>query len=770
MRKLLTVLLVLLIPASALASPGGDFIESLIYFEEDINEISRKEAADVEDEEELKEIYYGSLKEASDRSQHRVLTFLEEKKALGEVADYESFHIINAVYLRSKEEVLLELVEFPEIRGIERNDGVVLGKGEKTSPFNLSDLGLTLSATSQALWHLESLNAYKAHSDLDIIGRGVVIGFIDSGIDWENPNLRHKWRGYDPETGQIDPEGNWYDLVGDSSLPIDSNSNGSSHPHGTAVVSLALGGEVENPEFVGVAPGAQWIAVRAFGDNDATSVDIIKAAQWMMAPGGDPSRAPDIINNSWGGAASSETWFKGILTSWRDLGIIPVFAAGNVRTPGSVAQPGSIENPANMAEAFAVGAIDGNSMLLPFSKIGPSLIDATIVKPEVVAPGVGIKVANGKGGYKIMDGTSMSAPQISGLFALLIEANPDLTPDMAEDLITRTARPLTDADYPKSPNMGYGYGLPDAYAAINKAFGVSTGYRIAGDNRFATAEEISKNYFNRADTLYITSGHALTDALVMSPLTKGAEGPVLLTNAETLPIETIREVQRIKPTEIVIIGGENSVSLGVESKLRGLGYSVTRIAGSTRYETAVEIGKNVQLVSEANKAYLVNGVKGVDAISISGPAKGEGAPVLLVGEDFLPDEVEKFLMENSINQVTLIGGSATLGLEIEKRLLELDIAYNRIGGDDRYHTSLLINKSKYTSSSDVFVANGTSLVDALSAGPVAGRGDIPLVLVAQDRVPVGVRSYVTSLGASKITTFGGVNSVSQRVMEEMLVH
>src|SRR5699024_2928562 len=150
-------------------------------------------------------------------------------------------------------------------------------------------------------------------------------------------------------------------------------------------------------------------------------------------------------------------------------GIVPVFAPGNER--GRPAPPASISSLANYPESFAVGATDRNNLRDSFSQRGPGPYNEDI-KPEVAAPGVGIR-SSVPGGYEGgWNGTSMATPHITGTVALLLSADNYLSVDSLEEIIENTATPLTDDDYSEAPNYGYGHGLLNAFDAISE---VSTG-------------------------------------------------------------------------------------------------------------------------------------------------------------------------------------------------------------------------------------------------------------------------------------------------------
>ena len=223
----------------------------------------------------------------------------------------------------------------------------------------------------------------------------------------------------------------------------------------------------------------RWIAARVFDRMGYTTDDIlIEAAEWMLHPGGDPTAAPDVVNNSWGGPAGIDDWYRDAVTSWRAAKIFPVFSAGNQRPGEPLPWPGSISNPANYPESYAVAAVDRYDQRASFSKLGPSPYDESLVKPNISAPGVSV-ISSIPGGYAAYSGTSMSAPHVTGTVALMFSANSSLDLDEIESILASTADPLTDSTYLEAPNFGYGYGMVDAFEAVSEVaagVGVVEGY------------------------------------------------------------------------------------------------------------------------------------------------------------------------------------------------------------------------------------------------------------------------------------------------------
>jgi hypothetical protein len=327
-------------------------------------------------------------------------------------------------------------------------------------------------------WNIRQIGADRVWRDFGVSGSGIVVANIDTGVRYNHPALAAQYRGALSD-GHFDHNYNWFDPLGEHPAPHDENGHGT-HTMGTIVANGGAGDLLA----VGVAPGARWIAAQGCNAYACDEADLIDAAQWILAPtrldGGQPrpDLRPLIVNNSWAGAGGSD-WYAGYTAAWRAAGIFPVFAAGNAG--GGITQVcGSIDSPGDYADVVAVGATDQNDAIAGFSLLGPTLDG--LRKPDFVAPGAyagaGLGVLStfpGDGAsYQVLRGTSMAAPHVAGLVALLWSANPALIGDYDATyaLIRDSARGRSDTrcgDTPGGPNNVYGYGRIDAYAAVARA-------------------------------------------------------------------------------------------------------------------------------------------------------------------------------------------------------------------------------------------------------------------------------------------------------------
>lgn len=689
------------------------------------------------------------MKSISNTAQSRLVDYLEQEKESGRVKEFTQFFIINALAVEAEDDVIRKLAEFPEVVSIALNDKVSLKtEGSKVPP--TKDFG----------WEMPQTKVSRVWDELEVYGENAVIGFIDSGVDWTHPGLQHSFRGYNSATGAVSTAGNWMDLVGHSSYPVDISN------HGTAIAGVSVGRERDGGNAVGVAPGAKWIAVRAFDVTTATNENIIIAGEWMLAPNGDPALAPDIINNSWGSLIKNEKLFDGLIAAWKAADILPVFAAGNSKHG---ATEGSIENPAHLPDTLAVGAVDKNNQIARFSKRGPSIVDGkNMVKPDLVAPGMGTRTAY-PGGYTYnLEGTSLAAAHVTGVAALVKSANPTLSALEIKQILLDTAQPVTDGTYAASPNNAYGHGVVNAYGAVRKATVARYASRISGDNRYTTAVEISKKFYpNGASTVYVASGDKNADALAMGPLTNLQKGPLLLTGS-TLDPRTLAEIQRLSPSKIVIIGGAQAVSDKVANQIaHGTNISPTRIFGENRYETANAIANTVLATTSGKAAFLVNGYRDADAVSITPVATRDSTPILSTDGGKLSKGTIELIKGKGIQSVTVVGGSAVISEKLEKELSSLGIAVKRLWGADRYATSNAINKQYFPKPETAVIANGITIIDALSAGPIAGSLKAPVVLASTETFTADNAAYLTQPTVKTRYVMGGENAIPYRILEHL---
>lgn len=445
------------VKAEAVSLDEGEPITFLVILRE---KADLRAAARIENKTERKQAVYTALRETAERSQQGVLAVLQAEEAAGHVVQHKTYFIVNALAVTGDLHALLTLAARPEVERIQANRMHSLPPAPKVEPAE--------SDEDDPRWNITKVRADFVWGSFGVTGEGIIVANMDTGVDFQHPALRHKYRGYRP--GGAEHNYNWFDVTG--TYPI---VPGDGHGHGTHTMGTIVGSEPDGSHAIGVAPGATWIAVKIFTDEgETTDAAILEGFQWILAPtdlfgaNPDPFKAPDIVNNSWGSENGADTTFLEAVRAWRAAGILPVFSSGN-EGPDT----GTVGSPGSFPESFAVGATDIDNEIALFSSRGPSPWGE--IKPEAVAPGVDIYSSVPGGGYEQgWSGTSMAAPHVAGLAALLWHAdrkynqplgtqkNPTLTITDTEIIIMQTALDLGAS----GPDNDYGWGLVDAYQAV----------------------------------------------------------------------------------------------------------------------------------------------------------------------------------------------------------------------------------------------------------------------------------------------------------------
>ena len=492
-------------------SKNDEFFDVIVKLKKEVNSQRIKndvknanaEKSKEELQKEIRKEIVNESKELAKSTQASILEILKNEKNKGNVKSYESFFIINCVNLVARKSVIVELAKRDDVEKIIENKVIKVEKPEKNEKIRMSRSAYDIHIP----WNLKAINAYKAQRYTKDCNNEVVVGIIDSGVDSTHRAISKNYRGNDSSLAAY----SWYNTIngkdGSQEKPYDDRG------HGTHVCGTILGSK-ENA-LLGVAPKAKWIGVKVFDqDGETDNVKLLKAGEWIMAPNGDPTKAPKVVNNSWGGN-SNDGFFQEIVKKWREAGIFPVFSAGNVG-PFNDGGDDSIGTPGAYPESYAVGAIRKDEHIAKFSLRGKSSYTNKI-KPDIVAPGVNILSCIPGEKYTIYTGTSMAAPHVTGVIALMLQVNPNLTVDQIENILNETALPLKDEYYTTTPNNGYGYGKVNAVSAVQLAMGQEKGKDIKKDNiailsgrllahgQDTQAPVISHNPINKIFTTYKTT-------------------------------------------------------------------------------------------------------------------------------------------------------------------------------------------------------------------------------------------------------------------------
>lgn len=298
-------------------------------------------------------------------------------------------------------------------------------------------------------WRLRDPGAAAALRDAEaagygVTGAGVVVGLVDTGIDYTRADLGG---GIGPDYKVL----GGYDFVSFDDDPMDD------HYHGTAVAGVLA---ASSEEYRGIAPDARLVAFKACdGEGRCAGRSVIHAVDAALNPDGDATTddAVDILNLSVG-APTGDAWSP-VARAIDDAvaaGIVCVVSAGN---DGPAHH--TVGGTASARTALTVGSASREGAVAASSSRGPTAREYAI-KPEVVAPGVGVKAPLLGGGYGTFSGTSVAAPHVAGVAALLLEKRPNWSPALVKAALMQTA-----------DELGYdvwteGMGRVDAAAALKR--------------------------------------------------------------------------------------------------------------------------------------------------------------------------------------------------------------------------------------------------------------------------------------------------------------
>ena len=363
-------------------------------------------------------------------------------------------------------------------------------------------------------------------------GQGVAIAIIDSGIGSSHKDFRDRIKAEVDFTDNDDDDDE--DDEDDEDDDDDDDDDNDRYGHGTHVAGLAAGSGEESFDhyydhsLAGIATEADLINLRVLDEQGAGRVsDVLSAIDWVL----DHRQQYNIrvINMSLGLIPMSSYNVDPLAVACASAvqnGLVVVAAAGNYGDFDGEPIYGGITSPAYSPYVIAVGAVDSHDSVVrsddeiaPFSSKGPTLYDG-LPKPDLVAPGVALKAPAAYDSYLFeeypqthvdpctegsdqcsrysspdvdylaLSGTSMAAPVVSGAVALMLEANPSLTPNAVKAILMGTAQIMPDEPY-----IHQGAGMLNIVGAVRLASGIDDLSEIEiGDQwvveELATTDEI----------------------------------------------------------------------------------------------------------------------------------------------------------------------------------------------------------------------------------------------------------------------------------------
>ncbi|HCQ5838902.1 cell wall-binding protein Cwp10 [Clostridioides difficile] len=287
--------------------------------------------------------------------------------------------------------------------------------------------------------------------------------------------------------------------------------------------------------------------------------------------------------------------------------------------------------------------------------------------------------------------------------------------------------------------------------------------KLKGTDRFETAIKISQSGWTKSDTVVIVNGEdkSMVDGLTATPLASVKNSPILLSSNEKLPQKTVEELKRLNPSKVIVIGGNNSMPNSVVEAIKAVNskISVQRISGDTRYQTSINIAKEIDKTNNVSKLYIGAGNGEADSLSIASLAGKEKTPIVLTQKDGVDNEAEQFIKSNKVSNIYFIGGVEKISnkaIEQVGKIANKDISNNRVAGQTRQETNAKVIDKFYSQSKldGVVVANQDKLIDALAVGPLAAKNNSPVIL-ATNTLDKSQESSLKGKNSSKLFEVGG---------------
>ncbi|WP_289018287.1 cell wall-binding repeat-containing protein [uncultured Ornithinimicrobium sp.] len=304
--------------------------------------------------------------------------------------------------------------------------------------------------------------------------------------------------------------------------------------------------------------------------------------------------------------------------------------------------------------------------------------------------------------------------------------------------------------------------------AAETASATTTVERLAGEDRYETAARIAQQWSGPVDQVYVVTGATFHDALIAAASAGARDVPVLLTTANRLPTATVRQLERLQPTTITIVGGRSGVSDSVQKKLgafAGAG-GVERLAATNRYTRSALLAE--QYPAGVDRVYLASGEDFPDALSVAALAGSQGQPLMLTQSDKLPKEVAAQIARLRPAEVVVVGGRDSVGSWALKQAEAVVPSgqVRRVSGADRYLTSAAVAK-EFDDVEVSYVASGEFASDALVLSALAARDETAVVLTRAGGLADGSVEALDHLLPEHVYVAGGQQAVSDRVLEQI---
>jgi putative cell wall-binding protein len=289
--------------------------------------------------------------------------------------------------------------------------------------------------------------------------------------------------------------------------------------------------------------------------------------------------------------------------------------------------------------------------------------------------------------------------------------------------------------------------------------------RLSGPDRYATAAAISAAAWGPGVPLaFVVSGEVFHDALVAGPYAADQGGPVLLTTRDALPDTTARELRRLRPARLVVVGDEGAVSATVLRELKAFtDGDVTRLAGADPFTTGALVART--FVERPQTAYATTAAAFPDGLV--GGVLAAGNALLFVAPDDATTPTLDELRRAQPAPAVVFGGRAAVSDRVAAQLADVATRVERISGPTRYETAAAIAREVDSDGTTVFIATGENFPDALAAVPLAVANGSVILLVQRNAIPEATKRELERLRPARIVVLGGPAAIADETLRAL---
>lgn len=295
--------------------------------------------------------------------------------------------------------------------------------------------------------------------------------------------------------------------------------------------------------------------------------------------------------------------------------------------------------------------------------------------------------------------------------------------------------------------------------------------RLGGLNRFETAIAIAKEFSNtKVDNVIIANAWDFPDSLSASALSKKLNAPILLVDKNASNSNSVETLNYIKNNmnkngTVYLLGGTGVVSDNIITNLKSSGFNnFKRLGGIDRYETNRLINKQLG-VAKGTPVIIAYGYEFADALSISNISGIKNMPIYLAKNDSIDSKVLSDIKNIAPSQIYIVGGNGVVTDKVANTLKGITPNITRLGGLNRYETSLAIAKHFNLNTKNAVITLGTDFPDALSGSALAIKNNAPIILINNDIAKQ--KAYIDNTNIEKLYILGSNGVISDSLVDRL---